>query len=256
MCGRICVAAKAEEILWQFGIEGQLPGLHAMPARYNIAPTQPILTILGNEQARQARLMKWAFLPDWVKDPKEFSLINNARAETIEEKPSFRNAIRQRRCLIPVSGFYEWNRTGKDGAKQPYWISAPSTSLMALAGIWETWMGPNGEEVDTTAIVTTKANKVMAKVHHRMPVIIHPSEFSTWLDTLSGRADDIRPLMRPAPEDLLSIIPISDRVNRVANDDPALIEPVQLATDIREESNTGSENEEQAKADTDQLSLF
>ncbi|HAT85267.1 MAG TPA: hypothetical protein DCS30_04510, partial [Rhizobiales bacterium] len=110
MCGRFVVALDREDLLAFFGVNGELPGLHDMPPRYNIAPTQPILTILGNDTQRQAALMRWSFMPDWVKDPSSFSLINNARAETAATKPSFRNALRYRRCLIPASGFYEWNR--------------------------------------------------------------------------------------------------------------------------------------------------
>ena len=236
MCGRICVAAEQEGINWLFGFNGQLPGLHPMPARYNIAPTQPILTILGVEERREARLMKWAFMPSWVKDPKSFSLIHNARCETIEEKPSFKNAIKQRRCLIPVSGFYEWKRNRADGYKQPFWFH-PSKDygghkLMALAGIWETWIGPNGEEVDTTAILTIASNQTMGQIHHRMPVIVEPNHFDDWLDTRSGRLDAARPLMRPAAEDYLSIIPISDRVNQVKNDDISLTEAVEEKSDM------------------------
>lgn len=247
MCGRICVASTQEEIARLFGMGGQLPGLHAMPPRYNIAPTQPVLTILDGPAGREARLMKWAFLPSWVSDPRKFSLLNNARAETIEEKPSFRTAIRHRRCLLPVSGFYEWHQGKGALAKQPYWIWPSTTSLMALAGIWESWMGPNGEEVDTMAVVTTKANKTMAPVHHRMPVIIDAAQFAIWLDCRSGRVNEARPLMRPISDDALLVSPVSNRVNAVANDDKSLIEPIDLAP---------VEKAHEQPADQGQLTLF
>ena len=264
MCGRICVAAKEEEILWIFGLDGQLPGLHPMPPRYNIAPAQPILTITGSRtgtgnRARKAQLMTWSFLPEWVKDPAGFSQIINARAETIEEKPSFRNAIRRRRCLIPVSGFYEWHRSGP-GPKQPHWFAARDEKLLALAGIWETWMGPNGEEVDGTAIVTTAANATMAPIHHRMPVIIEPAAFDAWLDTNTGKVDEVRRLMAPARDNLLTTHPVSTRVNRVANDDPALTDAAPLAKPgpnaDREKPEPKIESEPKPESPPDQLSLF
>lgn len=248
MCGRICVAAEKPQIADFFGLEA----LHPMPARYNIAPAQPVLTVVDGPKGREERLMKWAFLPSWVKDPGTFSLINNARAETIETKPSFRTAVQHRRCLIPVSGFYEWQRDKQSGAKQPYWIRPSKFSVMALAGIWETWMGPHGEEVDTMAIVTTSANKAMAPVHHRMPVIIPQIDITTWLDCRSGRFDEARLLMRPIEDDCLSISPISNRVNNVANDDPSLLEPVALSEQIEQEGTC----EISGKVEKGQLSLF
>lgn len=253
MCGRICVMAEKQQIADFFGLEHLQKDDHPMPARYNIAPTQPVLTILDGPAKREARLMKWAFLPSWVKDPGAFSLVNNARAETIETKPSFRTAIRHRRCLIPVSGFYEWQRDKATGAKQPYWIRPSSLSIMALAGIWETWVGPNGEEVDNMAIVTTSANKAMAPVHHRMPVIIPQNEITTWLDCRSGRFDEARSLMRSIDDDFLRISPVSNRVNNVANDDPALLEPVLLADQKQSVIKTDETSREDQQ---NQLSLF
>ena len=264
MCGRICVASMEDEIEKFFSIDGQLPGFHPMPPRYNIAPTQPILTILGNHEERLAKLMKWAFLPSWVKDPTKFSQIINARVETVKEKPSFKNAIRHRRCLIPGSGFYEWQRDKAEGSKQPYWIAPRQDTIMALAGIWESWMGPYGEEVDTVAILTCPANQKMSRVHHRMPVIVTRESFGTWLDTSSGRTDEIEPLLLPAPEDFLDIHPVSDRVNRTINDDAELIKPVKLteketsgqASQKSQKSDSENDPEASNESDSDQLSLF
>jgi putative SOS response-associated peptidase YedK len=225
MCGRFVVALSQEDLLSFFGLNGELSGLHDMPPRYNIAPTQPILTILGNQTQRQAGLMRWSFIPDWVKDPSNFSQINNARAETAATKPSFRNALRYRRCIIPASGFYEWNRS--TSAKQPYYMTTTSGEPLAMAGIWETWMGPNGEEQDGVAILTTASNQTMSQVHHRMPVMLDQADFSRWLNTSSGRADEIMPLLKAQREDYLSIRAVSSDVNKVANDHPALLDRVE-----------------------------
>jgi putative SOS response-associated peptidase YedK len=224
MCGRYVVDANQEDLLAHFGLGGQLAGLHPMPPRYNIAPTQPILTIVGSAEHRQAQLMRWAFLPDWVKDPSSFSLLTNARAESAATKPSFRNALRYRRCIIPASGFYEWNRNGS--IKQPYYMSARSGGLLAMAGIWETWMGPNGEEQDGAAILTIESNDAMSKIHHRMPVILDKADYGTWLECKSGYVDQIKPLLRPLKEDFLTIIPVSQDVNRTSNDHSDLIRDI------------------------------
>lgn len=247
MCGRFVVALDREDLLAFFGVNGELPGLHDMPPRYNIAPTQPILTILGNDTRRQAALMRWSFMPDWVKDPSSFSLINNARAETAATKPSFRNALRYRRCLIPASGFYEWNR--KAEAKQPYYMTTTTGEPIAIAGIWETWMGPNGEEQDGVAVLTIASNQTMSQVHHRMPVMLEQVDFSRWLDTSSGRADEITPLLKAQREDYLSITPVAKDVNKVTNDHSKLLDRAEIDKDA-------DTNDRQQETASKQLKLF
>ncbi len=164
--------------------------------------------------------MRWGLLPSWVKDPKGFSLLINARGETAVDKPAFRNAMKRRRCLIPADGFYEWSAAG--ARKQPYFIHAKTGAPLAFAGLWETWTGPNGEELDTAAIVTTTANRTLAPLHDRMPVIVAPAAFDLWLNATDVDAMTAAALIRPAPDDLLEAWPVSTEVNRVANDDARL----------------------------------
>jgi putative SOS response-associated peptidase YedK len=222
MCGRYTLISAPEAIRVLFGYDDR-PNF---PARYNIAPTQPIAIVRSVDGKRQFVLMRWGLLPSWVKDPKAFSLIINARGEGITEKPAFRAAIRRRRCLIPADGFYEWKAGGP--RKQPYFIHAKSGAPLAFAGLWETWVGPNGEELDTAAIVTTTANPGLSALHGRMPVIIPPEAFGRWLgeDEVEGAADlnAAMALIRPAPDDLLEAYPVSTEVNRVANDNPKLLD--------------------------------
>jgi putative SOS response-associated peptidase YedK len=174
--------------------------------------------------------MRWGLWPSWVKDPNDFPLLINARADGVATKNSFRNAFRRRRCLIPASGFYEWQARGK-GPKQPFWIAPPATRntrLIAFAGVWETWLGADGSEVDTAAIITTDANSTLAPIHHRMPALIKPAEFDAWLSADTD-SDDLMRMLEPPADDTLEAVPVSTRVNSVRNDGPELIEPVEAA---------------------------
>nr|WP_319390174.1 SOS response-associated peptidase [uncultured Cohaesibacter sp.] len=224
MTGRLHVAAELVDFIELFGVSGELAGMHPMPPRHNVAPTEPVLTIIDEYGRRTARLMKWAFVPDWVKDPREFSQITSARRETVETKPSFKNAIRYRRCLVPVTGFYEWQRH-VTGETTPYFFQNEDKGLFALAGIWESWMGPNGEEFDGLAILTTPAPRAFKPVTDRLPLIIAPDGYGCWLNTSSGRFEDARPLLSSSADRQLIAFPISDRVNQRRNDDPSLTEP-------------------------------
>jgi putative SOS response-associated peptidase YedK len=167
MCGRYVITSPPGAVRVLFGY----PEQPNFPPRYNVAPTQRIPLVRLADGKRAFALARWGLLPGWVKDPKTFSLLVNARGESVLDKPAFRNAMRRRRCLIPADGFYEW-RAG--APKRPYFVRAKSGGPIAFAGLWETWTGPNGEEVDTAAIVTTRANRVLAAVHDRMPVIVPP----------------------------------------------------------------------------------
>ena len=193
------------------------------PPRYNVAPTQPIPIVRLMDGKRHFALVRWGLLPSWVKDPKTFTLLINARGETVAEKPAFRAAMKRRRCLIPADGFYEWKAVG--GRKQPFFVRAKAGGPLAFAGLWETWTGPNGEELETAAIVTTKANRTLAPIHDRMPVIVPPEAFDLWLDCAKVDATTASALIAPAPENLLEAFPVSTDVNRIANDNPKLVEP-------------------------------
>jgi putative SOS response-associated peptidase YedK len=220
MCGRYAVTSSPEAIRALFRYAEQPD----FPPRYNIAPTQPIAIVRLHNGQRQFALVRWGLIPSWVKDPRTVSLMFNARGETARDKPAFSAAMKRRRCLVPADGFYEWQKQG--GRKQPFYIRARSGEPLAFAGLWETWVGPNGEEIDTAAIVTTAANSTLKPLHDRMPVIVPPEAFDLWL---SGEADveTAASLIAPAPDDLLEAYPVSLAVNTAANDNPALIEPAE-----------------------------
>jgi putative SOS response-associated peptidase YedK len=235
MCGRYVIISTPAAIRALFGY-GEQPNF---PPRYNVAPTQPIPVVRLADGKRSFALMRWGLLPSWVKDPKTFPLLINARGESVLQKPAFRNAMRRRRCLIPADGFYEWQGGGNAGGpKRPYFVRAKrrtqtgtdaSAPPLAFAGLWETWTGPNGEELDTAAIITTSANRTLSAIHDRMPVFVPPSAFDLWLDSANVEADVAAALIRPADEGLLEAYEVSTAVNRVANDSDMLIEPLAAA---------------------------
>jgi putative SOS response-associated peptidase YedK len=225
MCGRYVIKSPPAAIRALFGY----PEQPNFPPRYNVAPTQPVPIVRLAEGKRQFALARWGFIPGWVKDPKTVSLLINARAESALDKPAFRNAMRRRRCLIPADGFYEWRESG--GRKQVFFVRRKDGSPFAFAGLWETWSGPNGEELDTAAIVTTLANRTLSFIHGRMPAILPPEAFDLWLDCAKVDAPTAAALLVPARDALLEAYQVSPAVNRVANDSQALIAPYVEAAD-------------------------
>ncbi len=224
MCGRYTLIANAEAIRLLFEVPAFDERL-TVP-RYNIAPTQPIVVVRAGPKGRELVPVRWGLIPWWAKDPKTLPLMINARAEGIAEKPAFRDPFKYRRCLVPASGFYEWQALGK-GPKQPYLaspgpIQTGDDRLVAFAGLWETWHGPDGSEIDTATIVVTDANTRLAAIHDRMPVVIAPKDFETWLSSKT-LPDEAAALLKPAPDDLLSLTPVSTRVNSADNDDASLL---------------------------------
>ena len=219
MCGRYAITTAPEAVRRLF----RYPEQPNFPARYNVAPTQPVPIVRMADGQRHFALVRWGLIPSWVKDPKTFTLLINARGESVNEKPAFRNAMKRRRCLFPADGFYEWK--GVAGRKIPYFARLKSGGPLAFAGLWETWTGPNGEEMETAAIITTDANKEMAQVHHRAPAIVPPEAFDFWLDTDKVDGKTAAAVIGPAPDGSMEVYEISTAVNRVANDSPALIEP-------------------------------
>jgi putative SOS response-associated peptidase YedK len=220
MCGRYLITSAPEAFRRLFGYLEQ-PNF---PPRYNVAPTQPVPIVRIVEGRRQFTLVRWGLIPPWVKDPRKFSLLINARGESVNEKPAFRNAMRRRRCLVPADGFYDW----KDGEvrSRPYCVRPTNREPIAFAGLWETWMGPNGEEMETATIVTTAANRELAGLHDRMPVIVPPEAFDLWLDCSTVDALTAAALFVPSRAGLLEAYEISPAVNRAENDGPQLIEPL------------------------------
>jgi putative SOS response-associated peptidase YedK len=220
MCGRYLITSTPEAMRALFKYLEQ-PNF---PPRYNVAPTQPIPIVRLHEGQRQFALVRWGLIPSWVKDPKAFSLILQARSDGVLDKPSFKNAMKRRRCLIPADGFYEWDE--KTNPRRPYVVRPKHRGPVAFAGLWEAWMGPNGEEMETAAIITTDANTALHPIHHRMPATISPEAFDLWLDCRNVDALTAAALLVPAPEDLFEAWEISRDVNRVTNDHPGLVEPL------------------------------
>lgn len=250
MCGRYSITTPPEAMTRLFGLSG--PTMN-FPARYNIAPTQPVPAVVHKGSAREMALFRWGLIPSWAKDGAKPMI--NARGESVADKPSFRSAFKRRRCLMPADGFYEWHRPDT-GPKTPYNIHLKEGGPFAMAAIWETWMASDGSEVDTCAIITTAANKTLEPIHHRMPVILAPGDWAAWLETPETEARDLLPLLRPAPDDLLVADQISTRVNRVANDGPELLEPVTPGHSEEKVTATPSAKKPKKEADTGQGSLF
>lgn len=230
MCGRFALTLLPEEVEAFFA----LLELEDFPPRYNIAPTQPILMVMAGEGGaspgsnlpdRRALLVRWGLLPAWIKDPKSFPLLFNARSETALEKNTYKAAMRHRRALVPASGFYEWKRDGRNKA-QAYWVRPRDGEPVAFAGLMEMWHEPGGSEMDTGAILTTAANDDIAHIHERMPVVIKPEDFSRWLDCRGQEPRDVVDLLRPAEPGFFEAVPVSDKVNKVANVGPELQERI------------------------------
>lgn len=200
MCGLFSLSHSSKEVGTYFDYDGDVQ----FPPRDYVAPGQPIGIVRNGENSttvkREFALVRWGFVPGWAKEIKPGKPLINARAETITEKPSFRHAIRRRRCLVPASGFYEW-QGDVPGKKQAYFVPRASGELIGFAGIWEHWMGPDGSELETAAIITTAANKTLGPIHHRMPVVIHQRDFSIWLDGTETKLEAATALLVSAPED-------------------------------------------------------
>lgn len=219
MCGRFTLAVPGEQLAAQF----QLVAVPDLSARYNIAPSQPVAIIRAEADGRRLALVRWGLVPAWAKDTALGARLINARAETVAEKPAFRAALRQRRCLIPADGFYEWQ--AQAGGKQPYYIRLAAGGAFAMAGLWERWHTPAGDWLESCTILTTTANDVVEPLHDRMPVILAPEQYARWLDRELHDPALLRELLAPFPARLLVAYPVSKAVNRVSNDGPALIQP-------------------------------
>ena len=221
MCGRFAFYSPAEAVTRLFGAQ---PGEDLAP-RFNIAPTQdaPVVRV-DAEGAREFVPLRWGLIPFWAKDPKIGNRMINARAETVAEKPAFRQAFRKRRCLVLADGFYEWQKT--PGGKTPWYISLGSGEPFAMAGLWESWRGDGADPVETCSIITTGPNELMVRLHNRMPAILLGEAVDRWLDAASAPAA-LTDLLAPIPASRLGAVPVSRRVNSPANDGPELIEPAE-----------------------------
>ena len=219
MCGRYTLTTPVERLAEQFGFDGASVELQP---NYNVAPTQGVAAVLEDGGQRRLEVLRWGLIPAWADDPQIGSRMINARSETAPGKPSFRRAFRERRCLIPADGFYEWKRT--NSTKQPFYIHMREGRPFAFAGLWECWSKGGEGEVRTCTILTTKANALVGEVHDRMPVILAPDTYDVWLDPASER-DELTGLLAPYPEDEMEAYPVSRFVNSPSNNDPRCVEP-------------------------------
>ncbi len=219
MCGRYAATLPPEMMVELFKL---LKSIDMVP-RYNIAPTQPIAAIWEEGGRREGHFARWGLVPRWVKDPREFPLLVNARAESMGDKPAFRDLLKHGRCIVPASGYYEWH-TGPDKKKRPYYITRADGQPMALAGLFATWSGPEGEEVDSVATITVGANAQLSVIHDRMPAILmSEGEIDAWLNVREVRAEEASQMALPLEDGVLKFHPVSMRVNSAREDDPGLI---------------------------------
>lgn len=224
MCGRFALNVTAADLTHVFDV----PVPEDWSPRFNVAPSQDVLVLraaapeAGRAPVKHWTRMRWGLVPAWAKDPSIGNRMINARAETVAEKPSFRAAFANRRCLVPASGFFEWERAGS--VKVPHLISVRDAPVFAMAGIWERWRAPEGSDVESFAIVTTAANTFMARIHDRMPVILPREHWNAWLG--EAPKESLTGLLTPPPSEALREHAVSKRVNNPRNDDPACVEPV------------------------------
>lgn len=227
MCGRFTLF-EAEKVLSK---EFAVSGIPLLSPRYNIAPSQAVATVRAAPAGtgRELVLLRWGLIPSWSNDPAIGNRLINARAETAREKPSFRNAFRRHRCLIPASGFYEWQR--RERVKQPYFVRMRDERLFAFAGLWDRWESPDKVVIETCTILTTTANAVLAPIHGRMPVILSPTEYARWLDPALQETDSLAPLLVPFPPEEMLAFPVSPRVNAPSVDDGKCMAPLASSPD-------------------------
>lgn len=239
MCGRYTLHHKAEDLAERFGVDLKLDepefeaGLELLRPRYNIAPSQivPVIQISDWRSAggqgisrKEVLFCKWGLVPFWAKDPAIGNKMINAKSETLAEKPSFKNALAKRRCLIPADGFYEWQKKGK-APSQPIYVRRRDGGLFAFAGLWEEWNSADGSVLTTCTIITTEPNRLISQFHHRMAVILKPEDEAVWLN-LKNKPADVLSLLRPYETEDMEAFPVSRAVNSPSFDDASCIEPI------------------------------
>jgi len=225
MCGRYSQTQPAEIIAKAF----QVDNVPTLEPRYNIAPTQSVSSVLqpSASKNRQFKMLHWGLIPSWAKDSKLGAKLINARAETVAEKPAFRSAFRQRRCLVLADGFYEWQQQESKKQKQPFYFRLSDEQPFAFAGLWERWEDATGEEIESCTLLTTEPNELMRPIHNRMPVILDPKDYDLWLDPEVKKSELLQPLLRPYPTEEMMAYPVSKAVNKPSNDSTECIERVE-----------------------------
>lgn len=218
MCGRFAQRTDPKRLAQAFNV-AEVPNIEP---RYNIAPTQDILSVRASADGRELVFYKWGLIPSWAKDAAIGARLINARSETVTEKPAFRQAFKQRRCIIPADGFYEWQRTA--GRKQPFYFRMRDESPFGFAGLWERWKGEGRKAINSCTILTTEANEVLRPVHDRMPVILHPEDYELWLDSDVRKQELVKELLRPFPAEEMEGYAVSASINSPRNQGAELIE--------------------------------
>lgn len=223
MCGRFTLIADMDLIVHRFKIAYLSDGLQLLP-RYNIAPSQQVLAVVNDGEKNRLGQLRWGLIPSWAKDTRIGNKLINARAETVDEKASFRRSFARRRCLILADSFYEWKQG--DGKKMPFRIRLKSGELFAFAGLWDRWVSPEGEAVYSCTIVTTSANALMTDIHGRMPVILQREDEEVWLDRGYDESDDLKQLLQPYPAEQMEAYEVSPFVNSPRHDTSECIKRV------------------------------
>jgi putative SOS response-associated peptidase YedK len=223
MCGRYVLVADPNIIQQTFDLDSVESGID-FGARYNIAPTQ-MVPVITNEHPKALELYRWGLIPSWAKEESIGNKLINARADGVAEKPSFRSAFKRRRCLVPATGFYEWQK-GDGKTKTPMFIHLKDQDVFAFAGLWEVWHSTDGDELRTFTIITTDANDFMRPIHDRMPIILHKKDYDLWLDPGEVPAGKLQPLLKPYESSKMTAYEVSRAVNTPMIDEPQLIEPV------------------------------
>jgi putative SOS response-associated peptidase YedK len=218
MCGRYAQRTDAKKLAKEFKVS-EAPSVEP---RYNIAPTQEVLAVNETGDGREMRFFKWGLVPSWTKDTLMGAQLINARSETVAEKPAFRQAFKQRRCIIPSDGFYEWQRAS--GKKQPFFFRMRDERPFGFAGLWERWEGEGGEVINSCAILTTEANEVLRPVHDRMSVILHSEDYELWLEGDVRKLDLVKETLRPYPAEEMIGYPVGRSVNSPRSQGAELIE--------------------------------
>jgi putative SOS response-associated peptidase YedK len=218
MCGRYTLRTPVDTLAEQFDLD-EYPS--SLTASYNIAPTQGVAAVIAEDEKRKLEILRWGLIPSWADDPAIGNRMINARAETVSEKPSFRGAFKERRCLVLADGFYEWQKTSN--GKQPFYIHMEDGSPFAFAGLWEFWK--NGDEIRSCTIITTDANPLVGPIHNRMPVILHPEDYRLWLDPDFDEKEPLMDLLKPYPSEEMEAYVVSRRVNTPSNNEPSVVEP-------------------------------
>ena len=227
MCGRFTLTLDPDDLQEAFGLSAPPPAdVASLTApRYNIAPSQPV-AVIANGETRTLELFQWGLIPSWAKDPKIGNRLINARAETLAEKPSFRTALKKRRCLVLADGFYEWKREGNAARKTPMYVQMKDGRPFAFAGLWEAWQSPEGEWVKSCTIITTTPNALMEKIHDRMPVILPPKAYDLWLTSGELPAEKTLPLLKSFAASQMKAVAVSPLVNSPKFDSPECVAPV------------------------------